>query len=687
MQKFIITYLLATMGSIVTAFGQGETSNAQLEADTLLNQKLEAITISGTSKAGQYSPFSFQNLDSRYIGKVSIGQEPAFLFQQTPAVTAYSDGGYNNGYAYIRMRGIDQTRINITLEGMPLNDSEDQGFYFANFPDFLNSIGNAQIQRGVGMTKNGTASYGGSIQFDALALTDTFGLTMGANYGSFNTYRLFAALQTGKKNNMNAYFRLSQQHSDGYKYHSANTGQSIFANIGWQKNKHSLRLMALLGHQINNGLAWLGASEQAINLDRRTNANSMGETDDFMQSFIQLQHRYFMNHNTTWRSGIYGMYSNGNYFFDYNNFIDLPSTGELYNYDFNGQMGGVFSQIAYGKGNHTLSAGIHANTYKRRHIGSLFNTDTLMQWGKTVLYQNNGIKNDISAFVKYEYETGKWLLHTDWQYRYAAFRYDGNAQIPAISWQFLNPKVGVTYKIKPNAAIYYSIGGTGREPTRNDMFYGNDDLPTDTTGVALLGSTAPEYVVNHELGYRINKPKWQMGANVYFMRFRNEIVLNGQFGPNGLALTNSVKRSTRSGIELDNHIMLGKYAGIRHAIAYNYSRITVLDTANISFSPILTPTFIANQTLYGKYKGFEMDITTRYQSESYIDFANANTLPDFFTTDLSLSYQRKKWLFGIKVYNVFNTKYYSNGYVDYNGINRYFVQAPTYYNASVNWTF
>lgn len=677
MTKFLPYALCLLLSININLFAQTVLLNSTQNADTVQGNALQEITIAAASKADSRSPFSFQNINSLQLKNLSVGQEPAFVLQQTPSVTAYSESGHSNGYAYMRLRGIDQTRLNVTLDGMPINESEDQGVYFANFPDFLNGMGNLQIQRGVGMSKNGTASYGGSLQFEPMALSDTLSLNMGMDFGSFYTYRIFGELQTGIKKNVGAYVRLSQQHSDGYKYHSANTGQSAFAHIGWANKKHALRLVALVGHQLNAGLSWLGATEQAIALDRQSNANAPTEIDDFMQALAQLQYRYFVNANMSLKAGYYGMYSNGNYFFDYNNFLGLPSTDELYNYDFRANMNGLFANLNYEKNKSSIAVGLNAHTYNRKHTGSEI---TL---GK--LYENTGTKNELSTFAKYSYRTQKWLLHSDLQYRYASFAYKGTAQMPDLSWHFFNPKVGISYQLKPNMTIYYSLGLMGREPTRNDMFYGNDDLPTDSLGAPLLGNTQAEYAADHELGWRAAGSKWHLNINAYYMQFRNEIVLNGQFGPNALALTDNVKRSFRSGLEWDSQIYLSKHWVINHSISYNYSQITAIDSSDIDFSPILTPAFIVNQTLFYKYNRVHIGLDMRYQSQSYLDFANAHTLPAFWTANLQASYRLRHWLLGARVNNLFNAKYYSNGAIDYNGIKRYFVQAPTHFTVSLQW--
>ena len=203
---------------------------------------------------------------------------------------------------------------------------------------------------------------------------------------------------------------------------------------------------------------------------------------------------------------------------------------------------GFFSNYTFLKKHFNWTTGIHGNTYDRQHIGS---EKTLGQ-----LYKNTGYKNEVSVFTKAHY-TFKWLtLFADIQYRYSSFDYKGTVTLDKIQWHFINPKAGLSVEVKQNSVIYYSIGSTGREPTRNDMFGGNDDFLADSLGNAIVSIKTPEYVVNQELGFRHQSSKLNFNLNLYYMDFKNEIVLDGKFGPNGLALTNKVEQSFRTGVEL-----------------------------------------------------------------------------------------------------------------------------------------
>ena len=277
-----------------------------------------------------------------------------------------------------------------------------------------------------------------------------------------------------------------------------------------------------------------------------------------------------------------------------------------------------------------------------------------------------------------------WLsVFTDIQYRYTEFDYKGTVPLNKLNWNFLNPKIGATIQMAPDLVAYYSIARTGREPTRNDLFLGNDDLLADSTGNPLISSTAAEYVVDHEAGFRFQSKKWNLNLNWYYMNFENEIVLNGKFGPNGLALTNNVEKSVRTGLELSAAFHLNRHFTFINNSSYNHSRIK---EQKVTFSPILTPAVIINQEVAYGYKNLSIAMGVRYQDKSFIDFANTSAVKGYTLLNGRIGYNYKRFEFILFADNITNAKYFNNGYVDYDGSKKYFVQAPTTVYASVKYT-
>lgn len=627
-----------------------------------------------TYQADKLTPITFQNISSNDLKTKSTGQEPSYLLSETPSITNYSDAGNSQGYSYFRLRGIDQTRINMTLDGVPLNEPEDQGSYFSNYPDILNSVSKIQIQRGVGTSKNGVASYGGSVQLFSPNLYDSSKTTFGLGYGSFNSLRAFGEYNSGIKNRKALYVRASQIYSDGYKYNSSNNSQSVFISGGLFHNKSTWKMNLLAGHQ-QNQLAWLGVSDSLISIDRQTNANK-NERDQFTQCLAQLQNNWRPTNSSSVQSSIYYTFLKGNYDFNLNGFLGLPTTSELYNYAFQSNLMGFFSNYTFSKKRFNWTTGVHANIYHRRHLGS---ERTLGQ-----LYQNTGYKNEASIFTKADYTFKRFTLFADIQYRYATFDYKGTVALDKMDWYFVNPIAGLSIEVNQKSVIYYSIGGTGREPTRNDMFGGNDDLLADSLGNPIVSIKTPEYVVNQELGLRFQSSRLNFNLNLYYMDFENEIVLDGKFGPNGLALTNKVEQSLRTGVELSITYKVSKHFSLINNSSFNYSRIK---EQNEMFTPILTPPLIINQEVVYLNKGLSVAVSARYQDKSYIDFANTSTVKSYFLLNARVSYDIKSFQFCFLVNNITNSKYFNNGYVDFDGSKKYFVQAPTNVYASIKYSF
>ncbi len=620
----------------------------------------------------QTLPVTYTDINHQKINLLNTGQEPSQILTSLPSVSAYSDAGNFVGYSYFRLRGIDQTRINMTLDGVPLNEPEDQGAYFSNYPDFFNSLQSVQMQRGVGTSSNGVASYAGSINFQSVDFTGESGFELGVNYGSYQTYRVYGEHQTISKLKQGFYVRASALGTDGYKYHSGNTSYSGFLSGSTVMGNHQLKLTGFIGNQ-KNEMAWIGISRPQINKDARTNANS-DEDDKFTQTLWSLQHTWYIKPNLSQSNTVYYNFLDGNYDFDLNNFLGYPSIDEMYNYDFQHHFAGFISNINWYKGLWKINGGIHFNDYHRRHIGS---EKALGQ-----LYKNTGYKNEFSAFTKFRFSPGRFHFYGDVQYRYTQFDYDGSVAFDKLQWNFVNPKVGVVFDVNTNWNVYYSFGRSGREPTRNDIFNGEDDLLQDENGLAIINTTKAEYVNDHEFGVRYENKNIQFSVNGYYMDFSNELVLNGNYGPNGLALHGNVDQSFRSGVELDAQVQLGKGIFAFNQSAFSNNKIK---EEGVEFEPILTPEVMINQGIGYQTQSLRTQLSLRYQSEAFIDFANDYTAPAFYTLDWQGVYSFKKMDVTLSVYNITNQEIISNGYVNWDGTPLYFVQAPLNFNIGLTW--
>lgn len=656
-------YLLATP----LLLSQLAMSQAKKDTTALL----EEVVVSSPFTASVQAPVTMSHIGRKELERKNYGQEPSVLLAQTPSVTFYTDAGSSSGYSYFRIRGIDQTRINMSLNGVPLNEPEDQGVYFSNYPDFLESVSGIQVQRGAGYSKQGVAAYGGSLYFESVRFADSAGTQASAGFGSFNYYRLNGAVNTGLKNGMGLYARASHLHSDGYRDHSANTSSSVFINPGYWGDKHKLYVVSFLGEQ-KNELAWIGAPMDSLRKNKRYNANSNQEYDRFLQAHIQVHHEWQLNSRHQLHSGVFYNYLDGNYDFDYNHFIGQPATEELYNYAFRSDFKGLFSYHTYSTQRLKWYSGVQAQWYQRRHRGS---EKTLGE-----LYVNTGYRNESSVFTKAILSAGRWNFLGDVQYRYSSFTYKGGEIMPGQYWNFLNTTLGIAYQLNNSIRLYYSIGQTHREPTRNDLFMGNDDLTRDSNGELLFNPVKPEQAIDQELGIKYFSRALFFSANVYYMRFRHEITLNGQIGPTGVPLHSSAARSYRSGIEVDARWKWTNGIEWRNQSSASVNRIK---QEGVDLHPVLTPALIINQEGRWVKPRWQAGVSLRYQGESYIDYANTTQLPDFCILNVDASWQWRNLTFYGVVNNLTNRVYYTNGLITASGAPGYFIQAPVNFYAGV----
>ncbi len=469
------------------------------------------------------------------------------------------------------------------------------------------------------------------------------------------------------------YLRGSVLHSDGYKHRSSNTSQSLFYKAGLVQENHKVYVTGFFGHQ-ENEMAWIGVSDSLIQQDPQTNANS-AEDDQFTQGLVQLQHVWVSSRQSTLRTSVYYNYLDGNYDFDLNNFLGLTSTDELYNYALESHFVGGFVNHSHRVNNWKFVTGVHINDYRREHVG------TEATIGK--LYANEGSRRSYSLFERLRFRKDRFIAYGDLQWRYTSFDYEGSVQMDPLDWYFFNPKIGITYELSDPIDVYVSVGRTGREPTRNDLFNGWDDLQADTLGRADMNITDPEEVADVEIGVRVHKDKVDASINLYFMSFNNEIVLNGQLGPNGLALHSNVSKSYRRGVEVDLTCQVLGDLVLANSSSWNTSQIT---EQGVQFAPILTPDLLINQSVLYTPRNWQFALAGRYQGSSYIGFSNIHSVDSHVLLDASVGHKWRDFSVSVRVNNLTDTQDYSSGYVEQDGTERYFVQAPVNVFSSVTWS-
>jgi len=661
MKKIKTLFLLLTIS--ISSFAQSLTDTIQIPE----------VAVTGSYSAAKQTPFTFKNLSQKDISLRSTGTEPAVLLSTTPSVTFYSDNGTGLGYMYYRLRGIDQTRINSTLNGIPLNEPEDQGVYYNNYGGFLNSVSNIQIIRGAGLSKPGVSSYGGSLNFSSLEFTDKLSGFSNLLYGSYNTFSI-----TGGINSPHFFLLAGKTKTDGYRNNSFNDSWSTFYGGNFSVGKNYFKVYGFVGKQ-KNGMAWLGEPLDSINKDPKHNTNTKDEVDDFLYVHNQL----------TWQNGhlkatVYHTYLNGWYTTDMGHFDPIPNpNGSCIwklalksnwlgtNVNYNLPLGDVLY----------LNLGTNAYTYSREHQGtytSLYPS-----------YTNTGTRNEVSPYAKAEIRINKVWFYGDIQYRYTTFNYDGDPSMLPQEWRFLNWSSGVSIKVKEHSSIYYGIGKTNREPTRNDIFQGSDnflgynDIP-DYWGPGIpyqYKIINPEEALNNELGWKYKTDYLLINANFYYMDFKNEIVLNGKYGPNSIVLHQNAAESYRSGIEFDLDYKATTHWQFLTSNSFSFNQI---QQDGETFQPVLTPSLLlSGDVVCNLSKSVYTGLNVRFNGKSYIDFSNENQLPSYALLSVYGGITWKGILIKGTVNNVLNDLVLTNGIIGAEPL--YFVMAGI--NGSVSLTY
>lgn len=651
--------------------------------DTLRHVQLEQAIIQSV-RAERVLPVTETSLDRKTIRQNYIGQEMPVLLVKTPSVSWYSDGGNSNGYSYMRLRGIDQTRINFTLNGVPLNEPEDQGAYFSNYPDFLNSVNSIQVQRGVGISTNGVASFAGSVNIESPFLNDSAYTGLSMDYGSYNTYRVSPEFNTGiLKNNWSFYGRFSSLGSDGFREHSGTKGQSFFFSGGYIGRKGILKFTSFIGSS-KSQMAYLAVADTSLKKNYRQNDLSKNEKDEFQQSVSMLQYIVPLGRHSVLNASVYYTYLTGGY--------SILFAPDLYKFSVKSDFTGAILNYGFHKKSLNLNLGLHAYDYVRYHYASIEPNEDIS------LYRNAGRKREISSFLKVSYDFQKLTLFADIQYRSAKFVYKADKKTPVdlapVSWQFINPKVGVSYLLNKKHVLYVSAGYSSREPTRNDMFSGYDNI--DSLNVSEVGSldrVKPESVIDLELGAKLDFEKMKLNVNLYDMQFKNEIAAIGQLSYIGLPLRKNVESSYRRGAEL--YVILAPLRGLVFTtygcFSNNRIRRYTTDYDSVTYEnvkPLLTPEIIIGQEAGYSYKWFRVGLDGRYLSQSFLSNSNGNNIvPASFIFNGSVGfYFLKRQSINFMINNILGTEYYTSGYVQ-GTQSYYFAMSTRSYTVSLKLLF
>ena len=642
---------------------------------TATAQSLERLTVTAV-RAGDVAPIAQTTLDATRLKRDYSGQDVPLTLRQAPSITAYSESGSLLNYSYFRVRGIDQSRVNITLDGIPLNEPEDQQIYFSDFPDLTSSIQSMQVQRGVGTSTYGQAAFGGSVNFATNPLIATRGTTLEVGGGSFGTARTTLQANSGALGNRLAlHGRISGMRSDGYREGATSAANSAFVSGGYFGDRDLLKFTMTTGLE-RNGQTYAAVPDSELRVDPRANPLA-GVGDKYRESFATLSYTRLISTDVSAGMTAYGFATRG--------FYDYPSgaPGPALRYRSASRWGGVIAAAHVVKGRLTFDGGAHGMTYSKDHE---FDDRPDLQYPG---YSNTGYKTEASTFAKMSFASGRTTWFGDVQLRTAEFRYRpsegyGLSEVSQ-RWNFVNPKVGVTLQAGEGLSFFGSYGTTGREPTRGDLFAGADDVtPDDAPALLPLTRVRPEHVNDLELGATFRRGRFGLTANIFDMRFRDEIARTGATTPLGYDIRANVGKSYRQGIEFDGMLSVTPTLDLGASMTVSRNRIeSYLDErTGVTYrdvEPILTPSFLAaQQVTWRATPRLTLSADSRYQGRSFLAPVGDERLtsPAFHVVDGGARFEIGSSTLSIYGRNLLNRRAYPSGDVSSDGTPRYFILAP-----------
>lgn len=494
----------------------------------------DLVVVSGV-RADTTTPATRAELGRDDLDAIAHGQEIPYILSSTPSIQAWGDTGAGVGYSYFSLRGLNQSRLDLTLNGVPLADMEDMGVYFSNFVDFSSDVESVQIQRGVGTSAGGTPSYGGAIHFESLALKAAPSADLSAGIGSFGTGKFSGGVQTGDLGGgWRAVARASAYDTQGWRDNAGVSQQSTFVSVGRFTGQDSLRIVSLIGRE-KQQMAYYAITPADLETSPTTNYMLPDEHDDFGQEVTQIQYSRHVGDDDEVALSAYSNTSRG--WYDVHSIFG-DAASPLDRYRLVSGMIGLFGHYEAHEGDWTVTPGFHIDGFQRTHA---------MSEGGSQQYTNYGQKGEVTTSLKMKGDLGIFHPYADIHGRLAGFRYHGDQRIDPITWMFLDPKVGLTVAPSDGFDVYASIGSAGREPTRTDMFSGEDNPSV----VYDLHAVKPEHVVDVELGTDLRSAKAELQADVYAMEFHDEQAQTGEMTDIGAYLRSNVDRSFRRGVEVE----------------------------------------------------------------------------------------------------------------------------------------
>ena len=646
--------------------------------DSLEIQNLEEVIVSSV-RVKENIPIAFNNVSKEEISKRNLGQDIPILLNFLPNVVTTSDAGAGIGYTGIRIRGINSQSTNVTINGIPYNDAESLGTFWVDLPDFSSSVENLQMQRGIGTSVNGSSAFGASINILTDKISEEPYFESANSVGSFNTLKNNFSFSTGLLNNTFEFSgRISKIDSDGYIDRASSDLKSHFFQLSYKKNKSLFKFLNFGGHEITYQ-AWNGIDLQTLENDRTYNPSGLyydlngqeqfheNEVDNYKQDHFQFHWTQSISSNLISNLGL-NLTNGKGYYEQYNengseDFITrkwLDNQFYVINYNVN-----------YSKNKNNLIFGSTYSEYDGDHYGETIWSQNSGNIAFTDLFYNgNGLKKDFSNFIKSIYQFSERIgIYADLQLRKIDYTTSGstsNVEDLTVNkhYSFFNPKAGLNFTLNDKNKIYFSLSRAYREPTRSD-FENNINIQ-------------PEELVDYELGWKFNTKKFYFISNLYYMNYKNQLVLTGALDDVGSPIRENSGKSFRKGIELESIFKATNNLDISSNISFSRNKnidyktnfdgvVTNWGDTDISFSPDLVSSIGVN---FRPKEDINISILNKFVGEQFMSNTESvvSKLNSYSTTDLNFIYSFKKSkhfkeiIFTAMINNIFNKEYVSNGY-------------------------
>ncbi|MDG1404352.1 TonB-dependent receptor [Polaribacter sp.] len=642
---------------------------------------LEEVLVSAV-RASADVPVTFSNLSKREIAKRNLGQDIPILLNYMPSVVSSSDAGAGIGYTYMSVRGSNGEKINVTINGIPYNDPESHGTFWVNLSDFASSTENLQLQRGVGTSTNGSGAFGASLNILTDALSkEAFG-EISNSFGSFGTRKHTVKFSTGKLNDhIEIAGRLSNIYSDGYIDRAFADLKSYYLQGSYTDENTLIKAVTFGGKEITYQ-AWAGLDATQLETDRKQNPYTYeNEVDDYQQNHYQLHWNEKLN--KSWSTNLALNYTKGSGFFeqfkeeeaasDFNNLI-VDGTDVIVRRWLDNDFYVVNFNTNYKTDKLNFISGISYSRYTGDHFGEVI-------WGERLAentnirdryYFSDAKKTDFSIFAKATFKINTRLSgYADVQGRFVNYQTEGitsdlaNINVDA-SFNFFNPKFGLTYKINDYNNLYTSFAVANREPKRNDFE---------------SGVTTPETLNDLEFGWRLKKENIKLNTNIYYMDYKNQLVLTGAIDDVGAPIRTTSGNSYRLGLEIDADLTLSDKFSMKPNVAFSSNKnknliaqidgkLENLGNTNLSFSPDIV---VGNIFLYNPLENLQISFLSKFVGKQFMSnfsstVSSNDVLDSFFTSDLNVVYEIKpakifkSVVFSALINNLFNTEYVDRGY-------------------------